>query len=207
MENAVITHGEILYLDKKLNGLPPHKISAQGIILVPEENKVYQTLTTEENLAAVQGSGKWANDARDWIYEKFPILQRFRSRLAGVLSGGERQMLGFAQALLCRPKVLLVDEFSLGLSPIAIEKLTEDLVQMREDFGLTLILVEQNVSIALEISDRGIVMENGRVVFAGTSETLLEKEDVREFYLGISGEKDVSYRDVKQYRRTRRWWG
>lgn len=116
-------------------------------------------------------------------------------------------MLAIGQALLCSPKLLLVDELSMGLAPIVIKSLVESLLQMKNDLGLTLLLVEQNAAMALNMADYAAVMENGRIVYDGSPEKLMSHEDVREFYLGIKDDQAKTYRDVKQYRRSRRWWG
>lgn len=116
-------------------------------------------------------------------------------------------MLAIGQALLCSPKLFLLDEVSMGLAPLIVSSLLETLVKMKSDLGLTILLVEQNAASALEIADYAAVMENGRIVFDGTPEKLLAHEDVREFYLGIRETGEKSYKDVKQYKRTRRWWG
>jgi len=206
-DNAYITDGDIIFMDQRLNGYPPHKIAKMGVILVPERNKVFETLSTEENLRILFSSGKDQKKREEKIYEYFPRLQERKHHLAGFLSGGERQMLAIGQALLCSPKLLLLDEVSMGLAPIIVSFLLNTLVKMKNDLGLTLLIVEQNVAAALEISDYAAVMENGRIVFDGTPQKLLGHEDVREFYLGIREMGEKSYKDVKQYRRTRRWWG
>ncbi len=207
IDNAEITDGEIQFEGKKLNGLFPHKIAAMGIVLVPERNKVFETLTTHENLAILAGGRGGDRRAIDRIYDYFPSLKQRKGSLAGLLSGGERQMLAFGQALLCSPKLLLVDELSQGLAPLVINHLITSLMELKKDMGLTITIVEQNAAVALEIADYAAVMENGRVVFDGTPERLLQHEDVKEFYIGTKGGEEKSYRDVKQYRRSRRWWG
>ena len=188
--------------------LPPQKISSMtGITLVPERDKVFETLTVEENLAVTVSHQKRQSETRDHIYGYFPQLRVRRKILGGLLSGGERQMLAVGQALLCSPELLLVDELSLGLSPLITQDLLDILLRIQQDYGLTILLVEQNAAAALGIAEYAAVMENGRIVLDGTPEKLSAHEDVREFYLGIRGEEQKSYRDVKQYTRTRRWWG
>ena len=145
------------------------------------------------------------------VYEYFPPLARLRSREAGLLSGGERQMLAIGSALMCAPELLLVDELSLGLAPIVVVELMERLKAIRAAFGMTILLVEQNAQVALAAADYAYVIENGRIVLDGTPQKLLEHQDIREFYLGqrqgeASGARR-SYRNVKQYRRSRRWYG
>ena len=206
-DNAQITDGEIYFAEKRLTGQPPHRIARQGIVLVPERNKVFETLTTDENLAVPISKRKNHHDAIDRIYSYFPSLIARRRHLSVLLSGGERQMLAIGQALLCYPKLLLLDEVSLGLSPVMVSMLFQTLLEIRKDLKLTLLLVEQNAIAALEIADYAAIMENGRMVFDGNSEKLLSHGDVKEFYLGIRKDSRASYADVKQYKRTRRWWG
>jgi len=207
-DNAVITDGEMRFRGKLLNRLTPQNITRQtGIVLVPERDKVFETLTVEENLAVSTATRKKSKETKENIYEYFPSLYKRRKSLAGFLSGGERQMLAIGQALLCSPKLLLVDELSLGLAPLIVEELFEILLRIKNDFGLSILLVEQNAMEALSIAEYAAVMENGRIVLDGTPERLTAHEDVKEFYLGIRGEKQKSYKDVKQYTRTRRWWG
>ena len=206
-DNANITDGDILFMGRRLNGYPPHQITNLGIVLVPERNKVFETLTTAENLAIPVSKGKEHKQKIDMIYQYFPRLFERREHLGAYLSGGERQMLAIGQALLCSPVALLLDEVSLGLSPALVSHLFETLVQMKKDLDLTILLVEQNAAVALEVADYAAVMENGRIVFDGRPEKLLAHGDVREFYLGIRKEAKASYSEVKQYRRSRRWWG
>jgi branched-chain amino acid transport system ATP-binding protein len=142
------------------------------------------------------------------VFEFFPALVRVRAREAGYLSGGERQMLAIGSALMCAPELLLVDELSLGLAPLAVADLMARLRTIRDRLGTTVLLVEQNAQVALDLADYGYVMENGRIVLDGTPERLREHQDIREFYLGAGGgNRRRSYRDVKQYRRSRRWYG
>jgi branched-chain amino acid transport system ATP-binding protein len=206
-DNAYITDGEVRFMGERLNGLSPYKITSRGIALVPERNKVFETLTTEENLAVSISRAGTQKEMERKTYEYFPKLHERRKHLAGLLSGGERQMLAMGQALLCSPKLLLVDELSLGLAPILVTHLVNTLMQIKQDFGLTILMVEQNAVVALNTADYAAVMENGRIVFDGTPERLLSHQDVREFYLGLHETGEKSYRDVKQYRRSRRWWG
>ena len=207
IDNADITDGEIHFIGQRLNGLPPHQITNKGIALVPERNKVFETLSIEENLSVTVSQSKDRRMKLQEIYDYFPVLEGHKQHLAGFLSGGERQMLAIGQALLCKPKLLILDEVSMGLAPIIVSTLLQTLVKMKNDLGLTILLVEQNTAAALEIADYAAIMENGRIVYDGTPEKLLAHEDVREFYLGIRQTGETNYKDVKQYRRTRRWWG
>jgi branched-chain amino acid transport system ATP-binding protein len=137
----------------------------------------------------------------------FPRLDALRERTAGLLSGGERQMLAIAAALMSGPELLLVDELSLGLAPVVVDDLMARLLQVRRELGITIVLVEQSAAVALEIADYSYVLENGRVVLDGDKARLSGHPDIQEFYLGQSRGKRRSYRDVKQYRRSRRWYG
>jgi branched-chain amino acid transport system ATP-binding protein len=206
-DNAEITDGEAFFMGTRLNGLPPHKITNMGIVLVPERNKTFDTLTVDANLSISVSQIKDRKKRQERIFEYFPRLKSHKNRLAGFLSGGERQMLAIGQALLCSPRILLLDEVSMGLAPLIVTSLLKTLVQMKDDLRLTILLVEQNAAAALEIADYAAVMENGRIVFDGDPQKLLAHDDVREFYLGIRETGEKSYMDVKQYRRTRRWWG
>jgi len=170
-------------------------------------------LTVQENLKAlVPGSRADRDRLRppvrlEQVFHYFPVLAGRRRQLAGYLSGGERQMLALATALLCRPRVLLVDELSLGLAPLVVESLMALVGRLRDELGLAVLLVEQNAAAALAVASYGYVMEHGRIVYDGPVERLLAHEDVREFYLGLghrAGRK--SYTEVKQYQRRRRWF-
>ena len=142
------------------------------------------------------------------VVQFFPKLGELRDRIAGLLSGGERQMLAIASALVCKPELLLVDELSLGLAPVVVDDLMARLLQIKRELGITILLVEQSAAVALEVADYSYVLENGRIVLDGDSARLRGHPDIQEFYLGqASGGKRRSYRDVKQYRRSRRWYG
>src|SRR5262245_21212789 len=206
-EDAEITDGDIVFAGERINGERPHRLARAGVILVPEREKVFATLSIQENLAF---AGESANGATtcNHVLSYFPHLAERRSQLAGYLSGGEKQMLAIGMALLCRPKLLLIDELSLGLAPIVIKELMQKLRVICRELGLTVLLVEQNAKAALTIADYGYVMESGRIVFYGQAAELVNHPDVREFYLGGAGQiQSRTYRDVKQYRRKRRWWG
>ena len=210
LDDARVTEGAIIYRGERTENRPPHRLAHLGMALVPERSKVFENLTVDENLEAAvsrQRSG-WNKDS---VYAHFPALAPLRDRDAGYLSGGERQMLAIGSAMMCAPELLLIDELSLGLSPLIVQELVARLRAIRESLGTTLLIVEQNAHIALDLADYGYVMENGRVVLDGTSERLKAHQDIREFYLGtgtaIEGGRRKNYRDVKQYRRSRRWYG
>jgi branched-chain amino acid transport system ATP-binding protein len=207
LDDAEVTEGDIRYKDERIANQPPHRVTARGIVLVPERSKVFENLSVAENL---QAAGRAAAAGRrrlaGQVYEFFPHLATLRAREAGLLSGGERQMLAIGTALMCAPELLLVDELSQGLAPLLVEQLMQRLQAIRRELGMTLLLVEQNARMALEVADYGYVMENGRVVLDGTPQRLRAHADVAEFYLGGAGGRR-SYREVKQYRRSRRWYG
>jgi len=211
-DDAQIVGGRVMFEGVAVTGRPPHDLARRGLVLVPERDKVFETLTVQENLRALVPGRAARAGARppvtlEQVFHYFPVLAGRRRQLAGYLSGGERQMLALATALLCRPRVLLVDELSLGLAPLVVETLMTLVARLRDELGLAVLLVEQNAGAALAVADSGYVMEHGRVVFDGTVERLLAHEDVREFYLGVghrAGRK--RYTEVKQYQRRRRWF-
>ncbi len=211
IDNARITEGIIKYKGEEIQNKEPYLIAKKGIILVPEREKIFETLTVEENLQIAVPVSRGNKDVRylsDLIYHYFPILSNLKNRLGGYLSGGERQMLSIATALLCSPELLLVDELSLGLGPIIIYELMNLLKRIRDELKVTILLVEQNALAALEIADFGYVLENGRIVHRGYSKALLSDQEIQKLYLGQSDhESRRSYRDVKQYRQTRKWYG
>ena len=208
LDDARVTEGSIVFQGENIENRAAHRITSLGIALVPERSKVFENLSVEENLlAAVQRRGAAFN--KELVYQYFPALQRLRGREAGYLSGGERQMLALGSALMCGPELLLVDELSQGLAPVLVQELMERLLAVRQQTGITILLVEQNAQVALDMADYAYVMENGRVVLDGTPDKLRAHQDVREFYMGTGagGAQRRSYRDVKQYRRSRRWYG
>jgi branched-chain amino acid transport system ATP-binding protein len=204
-ENAELIKGEIEFEGQSIGGMAPHEVSRLGISLVPERDKVFDTLSVDENLRAAAPNSASVSST----YELFPRLAELRGRTAGYLSGGEKQLLALAMALSTDPKMLLVDELSLGLAPIVVDRLLGELVRVQRELGIGILLVEQNAVAALRIAAYGYVIEDGRIVFDGEAERLLAHGDIMEFYLGgdAAGGERRSYRDVRQYRRKRRWWG
>lgn len=208
IDDARVSEGTIRFRGESIANRAPHAITERGIVLVPERDKVFENLTVDENLDAVVARRARAGASmRDAVYEHFPALARLRAREAGYLSGGERQMLAIGSALMCAPQLLLVDELSLGLAPIVVEHLAERLCAVRADLGMSILLVEQNAPVALGIADYSYIVENGRIVLDGDRTRLSGHQDIQDFYLGASGTGRRSYRDVKQYRRSRRWYG
>ena len=209
LDDARVTEGAIVYRGERIENRAPHRIARLGVALVPERSKVFESLSVEENLLAVVPRRATKFD-RELVYQFFPALVPLRRRAAGYLSGGERQMLAIGAALACSPELLLIDELSQGLSPVLVQELMERLKTIRAESGVTILLVEQNAQVALDVADYGYVMENGRIVLDGTPERLRAHQDIQEFYLGtgVGGRaRRRSYRDVKQYRRSRRWYG
>jgi branched-chain amino acid transport system ATP-binding protein len=210
IDDARVTEGSITFDGLRLDNRPPHEIAGRGVVLVPEREKVFPNLTVAENLAAPVPRAANAAERRrqeEQIFHIFPRLAELRQRVGGLLSGGERQMLAIASALMCRPRLLLIDELSLGLAPVVVDDLTRRLTNIRVELGIAILLVEQSAAVALEIADYAYVLENGRIVLDGDRERLKGHQDVQEFYLGQAGGERRSYRDVKQYRRSRRWYG
>jgi branched-chain amino acid transport system ATP-binding protein len=208
LDDAAVTEGRVLHLGEPIQNQPPHRIARRGIALVPERNKIFESLTVAENLEVTHAGAKDQAGALERVYGYFPHLAERRARQAGYLSGGERQMLTIGAALMCLPDLLLVDELSLGLAPRLVEELLGRLQAIRADLGITILLVEQNATAALAVADYGYIIEGGRIVLDGDAQRLLGHADVQEFYLGTGGGATRrSYRDVKQYRRSRRWYG
>ena len=211
IDDARVTEGSIRFKGQRIDNGEPHKIARSGIALVPERDKAFPNLTVAENLIVPAGPRESAAERRrreEQVGHFFPKLAELRHRLAGLLSGGERQMLAIASALVCKPELLLVDELSLGLAPVVVDDLMSRLVEIKRELGITVMLVEQSAAVALDVADYSYVLENGRVVLDGDSARLKGHADIQEFYLGqASGGSRRSYRDVKQYRRSRRWYG
>ena len=210
LDDARVTEGTISFKGTHIENRPPHENTRRGIVLVPERDKVFPNLTVAENLVAPapRGTSHAEHRRREaLVYQFFPRLGELKTRIGGLLSGGERQMLALASAIVCRPELLLVDELSLGLAPVVVEDLLRRLIEIRRELGITILIVEQSATVALEISDYGYVMENGRIVLDGTAARLRSHPDIQEFYLGSKSGERRNYRDVKQYRRSRRWYG
>jgi branched-chain amino acid transport system ATP-binding protein len=208
-EGGKVTGGSIEFLGRRIDGSDPERICRLGILQVMEGRKVLESLTVEENLR-IGGYTRLDPDGveRDFqmIYAYFPRLVERRHQLAGYLSGGEQQMLVIGRALMAQPKLLLLDEPSLGLAPLLVREIFDIIQKINVERGTTFLLVEQNAQIALSIADYGYIMENGRIVLDGPGESLRGNRDVREFYLGLSeAGRRHSFRDIKFYKRRKRW--
>jgi branched-chain amino acid transport system ATP-binding protein len=210
-EEGEVTQGSIEFDGKRLDRLRPEDIALFGISQAMEGRRVLEHLSVEENLLVGAYCRKDRREVRqdmEMVFDYFPPVKRLRRRMSGYLSGGEQQMLVIGRALMARPKLMLLDEPSLGLAPLLVQEIYEIIRRINAEQNMAILLVEQNVRAALGIADYGHVLENGRVVLSGPAENLRDNKDVREFYLGLSavGSKK-SYRDVKHYRRRKRWLG
>lgn len=210
-EEGEVTRGRIFFDEEPIARFDPTQIVEKGIVQVLEGRAVLAHLTVEQNLLV--GSHltprlKTAKEDMETVFSYFPSLRRLKDRTAGYLSGGEQQMLVIGRAIMARPRLLLLDEPSLGLAPLVVREIFEILGRLNEEMKITILLVEQNVRVALSIASRGYVMENGRIVLEGTADELKNNEDIKEFYLGLSLEgRRKSYRSVKHYKRRKRWLG
>lgn len=210
-ERGEVTKGSIEFDGNRVDALTPNDLVRRGCIQVMEGRHVFGHLTTEENLLTGaytrrDGRGAIAADL-EMVYSYFPRLKMRRSSQAGYTSGGEQQMIAIGRALMSRPKMILLDEPSMGLAPQLVEEIFEIVKTLNEKEEVSFLLAEQNTNIALRYAMYGYILENGRVVMDGDAKHLRENDDVKEFYLGVSGEGRKSFRDVKHYRRRKRWLG
>lgn len=209
-ENGRVTEGDIVFMGRQIKNSSPEEITRLGIIQVLEGRQPFKYLTIEENLrvgTAARPLKPYRQDL-EMVYNYFPALVQRKNGLAGYCSGGELQMLVMGRALMAHPKLLLLDEPSLGLAPLVVEEIFRIIKRINEEQGTTIVLVEQNASMALRIAHYGYVMENGKIMLEGTARELQANPDIKEFYLGIGaggGESGRTYDDVKSYRRRKRW--
>ena len=210
-ERGEVTKGSIEFDGANVEASSPNDLVKRGCIQVMEGRHCFEHLTVEENLltGAFTRGGDRAGIAADleMVYNYFPRLRERRTSQAGYTSGGEQQMCAIGRALMSRPKMILLDEPSMGLAPQLVEQIFEIVKTINEQEGVTILLAEQNTNIALKYARYGYILESGRVVMEGSADMLRNNEDVKEFYLGLGGEGRKSFRDVKQYRRRKRWLG
>ena len=207
-ERGDVTKGTIEYRDERIEKLSAHDLVTRGVVQVMEGRHCFEHLTVEENLltgAYIRGDKKNFADDLDLVYRYFPRLKERRRAQSGYTSGGEQQMTAIGRALMTRPKMILLDEPSMGLAPQLVEEIFGIVSRLNEEEGVTILLAEQNTNMALRYARYGYILENGRVVLDGEASALRENEDVKEFYLGLSSSGRKSYRDVKSYRRRKRW--
>jgi branched-chain amino acid transport system ATP-binding protein len=210
LERGAITAGSIDFEGVDIRTKAPHALVRGGLFHVMEGRRIFPDLTVDENLTAatyaLQGRDKTQADF-DAVFDYFPRLRERRTGIAGYLSGGEQQMLAIGRALIARPKLILMDEPSLGLSPILVEEIFRIIRRINKERGVSILLVEQNAAAALSVASYGYIMEQGRIVIDGTVEKLAGDRDVREFYLGagVGAGGFKSFREVKHYKRRKRW--
>jgi branched-chain amino acid transport system ATP-binding protein len=208
VEEGAVTDGSIEWNDERIDKKSAEEIAKLGIIQALEGRRVFEHLSAEENLlvGAYHRRDRRIKQDLEMVYEYFPRLKELRHNTAGYLSGGEQQMLVIGRAMMATPKLMMLDEPSLGLAPLLVEEIYNIIQRFNTEHKTSVLLVEQNVRIALSIAHYGYVMENGRVVLDGTADFLKNNEDVKEFYIGLSamGTKK-SYREVKHYKRRKRW--
>ena len=208
-EEGEVTDGDIQFEGERLDKLEAEQIVRRGVFQVMEGRRVFEDLTVDEN---IQMGGYIRSDRaalkrdHDLMFDYFPRLKERRNQLAGYLSGGEQQMLAISRALMSRPKLILLDEPSLGLAPLLVKEIFAIIKKINQEEKTTLLLVEQNANLALSIADFGYIMENGRIVLDGDAEKLKNNEDVKRFYLGAGAEGEKkTYRNLKFYKRRKRW--
>jgi branched-chain amino acid transport system ATP-binding protein len=204
-----ITKGQIRFEGRELNHLDPAEIVESGVRIVPEGRCIFADLTVEENLLAgahVVRDGRRVRESLEQIYDLFPVLGGRRRGIAGYMSGGEQQMLSLGRALISDPKLLILDEPSLGLAPRIVDTIFQTIDRIHRERNVTVLLVEQSAMRSLELASYGYVLQTGRVVLEGPSAALKDNEDVREFYLGMGKEgRRRSFREIKTYHRRKRW--
>jgi len=211
-QEGAVTRGNIEFEGVRIDKLPPDEIVRMGIVQVMEGRPLFEHLTVEENLRTGalfrQASASQVRQDLDEVYHFFPRLLDFRNRTSGYLSGGEQQMVVIGRALMAKPKLMLLDEPSLGLAPMLVQNIFEIVRKINKEAGVSMLVVEQNANVALGSAEYAYVMETGRIVLDGTAKELSQNADIKEFYLGLTqvGERK-SYRDVKHYKRRKRWLG
>jgi len=209
-EKGRVASGVIRFAGQDIAGRQSHQLARDGMAHVREGRHVFGDLTVEENLIAATNAlkGRSRSDFdQDLVFRYFPRLRERRKQLAGYLSGGEQQMLAIGRAIIGQPRLILLDEPSLGLAPLVVEDIFSIIERFNREQGVAMLLVEQNARVALKVAHAGYILENGRIVINGPTSTLLGDPDVQRFYLGSgdAGEEKVSFRDIKHYKRRKRW--
>ncbi len=208
-EDGEVTDGSIEFMGERIHHLPAEEIAKRGIFQIIEGRRVFEHLTLEENLkvgAHLRGGGGASKERLEMVYHYFPRLVERRHVMAGFISGGEQQMTVIGRALMAQPKLMLLDEPSMGLAPLIIKEIFDIITRLNSKERIPLLLVEQNVKLALTVASYAYVLESGRLVMHDTSERLKENPDIRDFYLGLSDMGDrKSFRQVKHYKRRKRW--
>jgi branched-chain amino acid transport system ATP-binding protein len=207
-ERGEVTKGSVNFNGEDIHDLDPSQLVKKGVIQVMEGRHCFEHLTVEENLltgAYTRSNKQEVKDDLERVYNYFPRLRDRRTSQAGYTSGGEQQMIAIGRALMAHPTMILLDEPSMGLAPQLVKQIFEIVAEINKKEGVTILLAEQNTNVALQYAEYAYILENGRVVMEGTAESMRDNEDVKEFYLGISGEGRQSFKDVKQYRRRKRW--
>jgi branched-chain amino acid transport system ATP-binding protein len=208
-ENGEVTDGSIEFMGERIDRMGPEKIAKMGIVQVIEGRRVFEHLTVEQNLkvgAHMKKYGRSIKDGLDMVYHYFPRLKEKRNEIAGFISGGEQQMTVVGRALMTNPKLILLDEPSMGLAPLLIHEIFKIIMKLNQEEKISILLVEQNAKLALNVAPHAYVMENGRIVMDDSAQKLLQNPDIKDFYLGLTdvgGRK--SFRDVKHYKRRKRW--
>ena len=207
-ERGEVTKGTISFDNADVHALDPSQLVRLGVIQVMEGRHCFEHLTVEENLLTGAYTRKNNKDIKkdlERVYEYFPRLKDRKTSQAGYTSGGEQQMVAIGRALMANPRMILLDEPSMGLAPQLVKQIFEIVSKINKQEGVTILLAEQNTNMALQYAEYAYILENGRVVMEGSAKSMRDNEDVKEFYLGISGEGRQSYKDFKQYRRRKRW--
>ena len=206
-EDGEVTRGSVTFMGENITHLSPDRVVRKGIFQVMEGRRIIEDMTVTENLrlgAYTRANAQIANEMEQ-VFHYFPRLKE-RTGLAGYLSGGEQQMLSIGRALMAKPRLILMDEPSMGLSPLLVREVFGIIRQVNRELGVTILLVEQNANMALRTADYGYIMENGKIVLDGTADELMRNEDVKEFYLGGGGgEERKSFKNLKSFKRRKRW--
>jgi branched-chain amino acid transport system ATP-binding protein len=205
-EDGEVSRGDIVYNGMNITQMPPEQRVRNGTFLVMEGRGIVHDMTVIENLRLGAFTQPQKNVAKDMekVFNYFPRLKE-RTGLAGYLSGGEQQMLAIGRALMARPDLIMMDEPSMGLSPLLVKEVFGIIKRMNKELGISVLLVEQNANMALRAADYGYIMENGKIVLDGTAEELMNNEDVKEFYLGGGGNERKSFKNIKSFKRRKRW--